>query len=250
MTPIDNHKSENLRIVCMSHPKMKVDETSYLLFSFVQLCLATIDINIPELHYLADHLTSEECRKLVAAAHFNNYELPNALSEAELKVTKDLSCFELLLHWNSSPGEGKGQTHEILEHRLRQLGKYQLANTFGKTVFNEIGKDLENALESGLKSSNNETTSEDSFEDASVKYEDPTEWTPIDSIMFCLLSILIVACFSVWGIVFFTYIRRKVKQYKNKPPKSYRKIELSDSSDTESEEKFDIRNAKIYMFTD
>ncbi|XP_044766759.1 uncharacterized protein LOC123322805 [Coccinella septempunctata] len=234
---------------------MKVNKiSSCFIVTFIQLCKylsnATIDINIPELHYLADHLTSEECRKLVAAAHFKNYELPNALSEAELKVTKDLSCFQLLLHWNSSPGEGKGQTHEILEHRLRQLGKYQLADTLGKTVFDEIGKDLEMALESGLKNSDNESTSEDSFEDATVKYEDPTEWTPIDSILFSLLSVLLIACAFVCGIVLFRYVRRKVRQCRNKPPRTYRKIELSETSDSESEEKFDIRNTNVYMFTD
>ncbi|XP_045463443.1 uncharacterized protein LOC123673066 [Harmonia axyridis] len=231
---------------------MKVEKT--LIVSLIQLCryvcFATIDINIPELHYLADHLTSEECRKLVAAAHFKNYELPNALSEAELKVTKDLSCFELLLHWNSSPGEGKGKTHEILEHRLRQLGKHKLADKFGKTVFEEIGKDLKNALEDGLKSSDNDSTTLETFDDATVKYEDPTEWTPMDSIMYCLLSILIIACVCACCIVCFAFCRRKVSEFRKRPPKTYKKIELSETSDTESEDKFDIRNANVYMFTD
>lgn len=42
----------------------------------------TIDINIAELQYLADHLTPEECRRLVAAAHFPNFEQPNALEQS------------------------------------------------------------------------------------------------------------------------------------------------------------------------
>lgn len=43
---------------------------------------ATIDINASELQYLADHLTPEECRRLVAAAHFQSFEEPNALDQA------------------------------------------------------------------------------------------------------------------------------------------------------------------------
>lgn len=42
----------------------------------------TIDINLSEFQYLADHLHSEECRRLVAALHFKSYEQPNALDQA------------------------------------------------------------------------------------------------------------------------------------------------------------------------
>lgn len=62
-----------------------------------------------------------------------------------------MPCIELLHHWNSQPGEGKGETHEILEHRLRQMGKDALADWLGKTVFRELGRDLNNTVEKGFK---------------------------------------------------------------------------------------------------
>lgn len=66
----------------------------------------------------------------------------------ERKIPKDVSCIELLHHWNSD--EGKGQTHEVLEHRLRQMGKYELADWLGKNVFHALGRDLNKSLEGGL----------------------------------------------------------------------------------------------------
>lgn len=41
----------------------------------------TIDLNAAELQYLADHLTREECRQLVAAAHLKGYEESNILDQ-------------------------------------------------------------------------------------------------------------------------------------------------------------------------
>ncbi|RZC41116.1 L-xylulose reductase, partial [Asbolus verrucosus] len=108
--------------------------------------LATIDLNFAELEYLADHLLPEECRRLVAAAHFKSYMEPNFLDQAERAIPKDEPCLQLLLHWNSAEGEGRGETHEALEHRLRQMGKYELADWLGKTVFHQLGEDLENSL--------------------------------------------------------------------------------------------------------
>ena len=59
----------------------------------------------------------------------------------------EIPCLRQLLHWNSSPGEGRGKTHEDLEHRLRQLNRNDLAEWLGKTVFKQLGKDLERTLE-------------------------------------------------------------------------------------------------------
>lgn len=54
----------------------------------------TIDLNLPELEYLADHLHPEECRRLTAALHFNSYQQPNALDQAGKKY-----CFcDLSMH--------------------------------------------------------------------------------------------------------------------------------------------------------
>ncbi|KAF5282904.1 hypothetical protein FQR65_LT14181 [Abscondita terminalis] len=106
------------------------------------LSKATIDLNLPELQYLADHLHPEECRRLIASLHFNTYEEPHALDVAEVNVSKDLPCIRMLLHWNSQPGEGKGETHEVLQHRLRQIGRVDLADWIGKTVFHELGQEM------------------------------------------------------------------------------------------------------------
>ncbi|XP_018563383.1 uncharacterized protein LOC108905091 [Anoplophora glabripennis] len=118
---------------------------------FLKNVFCTVDLNAAELQYLADHLTREECRQLVAAAHLKGYEEPPILDQVERTISKDLPCIELLHHWNSQSGEGKGETHEILEHRLRQIGKDALADWLGKTVFHEIGKDLNDSLEKGFK---------------------------------------------------------------------------------------------------
>ncbi|KAK5640809.1 hypothetical protein RI129_009356 [Pyrocoelia pectoralis] len=115
-------------------------------FVMILLCnyfsRATIDLNLAELQYLADHLHAEECRRLVASLHFNSYNTPKALDIAEENVSKDIPCIRLLLHWNSQKGEGKGETHEVLQHRLRQLGHSDLADWLGKTVFHELGEEL------------------------------------------------------------------------------------------------------------
>ncbi|KAK9877818.1 hypothetical protein WA026_020053 [Henosepilachna vigintioctopunctata] len=209
-------------------------------------CFATIDINSSELKYLSDHLTSEECRKLVAAAHFNSYDLPTALSEAELKISKDLSCFELLLHWNSSPGEGKGRSHELLERRLRQLDKKELADWLGNKVFDQVGKDLSHALGDEFSTEGNDTFAlEDLIELPTEKYEDPTEWTPMDSVLFAILSILVFATTTVVCLSFCMYIIKKFKaKRKQKSSTKYENQELLYYSSSESIESPDVMTSE------
>lgn len=69
----------------------------------------------------------------------------------ERKISKDVPCLNALLHWNSAPGEGKGETHEAIEHRLRQLGRYDLADWLGRTVFHQLGEDLKRNLNGSFK---------------------------------------------------------------------------------------------------
>lgn len=66
------------------------------------------------------------------------------------KIEKDVECIDLLHHWNSEEGEGKGETHEVLEHRLRQMGKVELADWLGKTIFRELAEDLNRSLDKDL----------------------------------------------------------------------------------------------------
>jgi hypothetical protein len=54
----------------------------------------------------------------------------------------DISCLKLLIRWNSQPGEGKGETHVVLTHRLKQLGHKDLADWLSRTVFHQLGQDL------------------------------------------------------------------------------------------------------------
>ncbi|XP_071878325.1 uncharacterized protein [Bombus fervidus] len=108
--------------------------------------LGTIDVNLNELEYLAARLNPFECRRLIAALHYITYDLPNNLAAAERNVDDDIPCIRHLLHWNSSPAEGKGNTHEVLTHRLRQINRNDLADWLGKSSFVQIGKDLDRAL--------------------------------------------------------------------------------------------------------
>lgn len=64
----------------------------------------------------------------------------------ERKVDEEISCLRHLLHWNSSPGEGRGKTHAAIVHRLRQLNRNDLADWLGKTAFKQLGKDLDDAI--------------------------------------------------------------------------------------------------------
>lgn len=64
----------------------------------------------------------------------------------ERKVDEEIPCLRQLLHWNSSPAEGRGKTHAAIIHRLRQLNRNDLADWLGETTFKQLGKDLENAI--------------------------------------------------------------------------------------------------------
>lgn len=225
--------------------------TSLILSTLTQFSSTTIDLNAPELQYIADHLTVEECRRLVAAAHYKTWEQPNSLDQAERKISKDLTCIQLLHHWNSAPNEGKGETHEILEHRLRQMGKYDLADWLGRTVFHELSLDLNRSLEHGFKdlvSSSNPTTEAPmgpTFIPV-IKNEDPTEYSSIDTLLYALVIGLMLT--AVGFIIRFGYIvvcvwrikRKKLKQ----DTSGYEALddETSASETEEEEDKFDLRN--------
>lgn len=66
---------------------------------------------------------------------------------AERTVEEDIPCIRQLVHWNSSPNEGLGQSHEVLGHRLRQLGRNDLADWLGKSTFKQLGRDIERIMD-------------------------------------------------------------------------------------------------------
>ncbi|VEN36582.1 unnamed protein product [Callosobruchus maculatus] len=232
----------------------------------------TIDINAVELQYLADHLTEEECRRLVAAAHFKSYEVPNPLDQAERKIPKDLSCIDLLHHWNSNKDEGKGETHEALEHRLRQLGKTELADWLGKTVFRELGRDLNRSFEYDFTETTTAVIINSTAEfylnmgslQAIVEGERPT-WTPLDTIVSVTIVGIVLLFTGLCCIAIIRARRKKKERYlakrdeerKKKTDGITEKIRKSEettvysvletTSGSESEDRFDIlrENTKI-----
>ncbi|XP_015518303.2 uncharacterized protein LOC107223204 [Neodiprion lecontei] len=197
----------------------------YFSTSKVDRALCTIDINLSELEYLAGHLDPSECRRLVAALHYNSFELPENISGAERKVNDDIPCLRQLLHWNSSPGEGRGQTHEDVEHRLRQLKHNDLADWLGKTTFKQLRNDLDRALRnpfSDLESedtvdirvgSNDSTSGETTESTDQPPEEDP--WLPVDTLMFATLSLSLTALAVICVLLVFHHVRLSLEQRNN-----------------------------------
>ncbi|XP_048478175.1 uncharacterized protein LOC125488769 [Plutella xylostella] len=168
--------------------------TILLLFTLISLTKTTIDMNIPEFQFLANHLTPQECRQLVASLHFVSHELPEALIEAEAKVPEDVPCIHLLLHWNSGKEkwEGHGKTHEDVALRLRQLGKTVLADWLGKTVFHQLAKDINDSmLNKPFDAGTDLTVKTKPFKDKELNDDD--EWTVFDSILWVYVFSLVVS---------------------------------------------------------
>ncbi|KAJ8897357.1 hypothetical protein PR048_002703 [Dryococelus australis] len=107
------------------------------------LTWTTIDINMDQFKYLANSLTPEECRRLYAALEDPEFEISFNLDTTERKVPLDMPCLALLLHWSSTAGQGKGATHEMLSHRLRQLKHDDLAEWLSGNVFHQLAIDLD-----------------------------------------------------------------------------------------------------------
>jgi hypothetical protein len=97
--------------------------------------IGTVELNLPELQYVADHLTKSECRKLVAVLHHPNYDIVNNTDAEEREIPDDISCLKLLTNWNSQRGEGKAGTHVVLTHRLKQLRHENLTDWLSRNAF-------------------------------------------------------------------------------------------------------------------
>lgn len=182
----------------------------------------TIDMNIAEFEYLADHLTLEDCRKLVAALHFVSYELPAALSAAERKVPDDVSCLTLLINWNSGreKWEGRGKTHEEIEHRLRQIGNTELADWLGRTVFHQLAKDINESLLNIPFGKYNVTSStiKTKMYVEKLPPSQEEEWTLYDSILWVFLVLMLLTI--LWVCYEIIHLTCK-KMYRPKKGKSY-----------------------------
>lgn len=214
-----------------------------LIVILMVICVAngTIDLNLGELQFVADHLTPLECRRLVAALHFKSFNVPNSLDQAERKVPTDESCVNLLLHWNSAEGEGRGESHELLVHRLKQIGKDQLADYVGKTVFRRLGKDLQRDVNAGfddiLQTSQVSHEVEVPTLQPVVKSEDPSQYNALDTILYVVAAGLLAVSVALCARIAYVKICRRNKGKISKNDK-YKQIE----SDTESEDHFDVRD--------
>ncbi|XP_011310291.1 uncharacterized protein [Fopius arisanus] len=197
------------------------DFTSYImmkLLSFIEkfnsvfrATVCTIDINLSELEYLAAHLDSFECRRLIAAMHYKTYDLPQLIAGAERKIDGDVLCLRQLLHWNNSPSEGVGATHEDLEHRLRQINRHDLATWLGKTVFKELRSDIEKSLKKVFRQFGEQeiqTQYPITLEPIhQVEEEDP--WTEVDTI----LMILLVGLAGSLMLIVLSLINHRVRNF-------------------------------------
>ncbi|CAB3238321.1 unnamed protein product [Arctia plantaginis] len=179
-----------------------------ILCSLISYKECTIDITLPEFVYLSDHLTSEECHRLFASLHFITYDLPSTVNNAEKKVPRDIPCIKLLLRWNTGQKkwEGKRKTHMEVEHRLRQIGRIDLADWLGKAVFNNLAKSMNNTLTNTTYFQNHQIIVRNKLlKDKEFKYDN--EWTAIDSILWAVLMTLL-------GTLLVTFCRILLLTYK------------------------------------
>ncbi|GJQ73532.1 hypothetical protein Trydic_g13884 [Trypoxylus dichotomus] len=231
---------------------MNFDIFQYASFILIQYSLVggTIDVNLPEYQYIANHLEPQECRKLVAALHFHSYDLPPSVNEAENLLDKDVPCIRLLLHWNSSPGEGRGETHEALTHRLRQLGREDLADWLGRTVFHELGKDIERSLNNPFNEFLTEKPNKSYYgphyvEEVSAS-STATEWIPFDTICYTAVVILLILIVCLFAKLLMIGLCKKRKLARKRKYNRLEECEDGDlsgytTSESDKSDKFDIR---------
>ena len=66
---------------------------------------ATFDMNVLEYQLVANHITQEECRKLIEALNETEFYLSHEMTGE--RVPEDIPCIDLLLEWDKGPGAGK-----------------------------------------------------------------------------------------------------------------------------------------------
>ncbi|KAL1124101.1 hypothetical protein AAG570_001871 [Ranatra chinensis] len=175
--------------------------------------------------------------------HFSSFEIPNELAAAEKTINRNQNCLQLLLHWNSSPGEGLGNTHQKLSLRLRQIGRNDLSDWLTTSVFKQLSKSLNETFQTRsntdeLPRSGNITLSDNKDEETNPFPLRFQGWSFLDTILFlifffvlCVISLYTIkACCSV------IYWRRMcnscIKRFKNveKGTKTYQKLLKQENS--------------------
>lgn len=116
-------------------------------FCFVPIIRCTFDMNEQQVSYIASHLSTQECYKLIAALHNLSYNLPRKLTIPKTD-TKTVSCKNLLTDYcnGKEPWEGGNKSHEVIAHRLRQIGRHDLADWLGIEVFYHLARGINDSL--------------------------------------------------------------------------------------------------------
>ncbi|XP_032667929.1 uncharacterized protein LOC116842611 [Odontomachus brunneus] len=134
----------------------------------------------------------------------------------ERKVDEEIPCLRQLLHWNEHPAEGRGKTHAAIVHRLRQIGRDDLADWLGKTAFKQLGKDLNDAIAPSpeMPSVDEQTETVLTFRATAksvtwLRDEDP--WLPIDTILLALVLGLLGTLFILIAAIIVHTIQNNKK---------------------------------------
>lgn len=123
-------------------------------------------------------------------------------------MPEDVSCLKLLLHWNSSPGEGLGETHEKLSLRLRQIGRLDLATWLDSAVLEELEGEMKGAMQEFQENITSETRQENLPDDELFSSDD-------DELLWDILAGVAPVTFVVlFSVVLFLLVRRLVLKFK------------------------------------
>ncbi|XP_061379876.1 uncharacterized protein LOC133319445 [Danaus plexippus] len=118
-----------------------------VLISFFVLPLTEciIDMNVPQFSHIANSISHQECIKLIASLRYNSYEMPSSLTSVN---SNNMSCVWLLIDYSDGKEswQGGNKTHGVIAHRLRQLGRSDLADWLCKAVFHQLAKDINDTI--------------------------------------------------------------------------------------------------------
>ena len=93
---------------------------------------ATFDMNLGQMQYVADHLTTRQCRQLIEALSYDRIVIEVLPSGAKVA---NVSCIRLLLLWDRT--DGRGQSFTELSVRLKQIGRRDIADYLSSSVYGE-----------------------------------------------------------------------------------------------------------------
>lgn len=197
----------------------KIPVLGYLavILLLVKCSVTTINVNLAQYEYLANHMTTDECYRLIASLQMRTYKLNKNFDEAVNDIPNDMSCLSLLIKWNSSPGEGKGQTHKIISHRLLQIGRKDLAQWLEKSVFKELADELRT----------NDTSTDNPQSDMKHDLKLPSFNSLVDlqdkesanklTSLILIISIIIITVVGIFSITFcVNFLRHHKKQVESK----------------------------------